>query len=220
MADVIQTVTMLLSTAGYQTGSARPGKIMPEITEPVITLNVESVDTAERTMTIQVTVVSPVSLGGSTCEEHAINVCRLLREHGAQCVMTSCQLDTKTELFFVPVKATFQGNVLSGSWQMENMCQVQMGTEFLHTIESFAAWRETDENAPALEEALWKFRIQERMDGIKMEMLPVEPFTMEVYFENTREEFDGCVLTCQRQTIENGCQRQIWEGTAEVRTIG
>ena len=219
MADVMQTVTFLLSAAGYRTGAANPGKIMPEITEPVITLNVASVDTAKRSMTIQVTVVSPMALGGSTCEEHAINVCRLLRENGAECVMFPCELNTKTELFTVPLKVTFQGNVLSGNWQLENMCHVRMGNLSLNAVETFTAWRETDENAPALPDTYWKFKIQERMDGIKQQSLPAEPFTMEVSFENSRAVFSGCALTIQRQTIENGCQRQIWEGTAETKTV-
>lgn len=219
MAGIMQTITYILRANGYRTGDASPGRVMPEISEPVIAINLEHLDTADLTMTIRVTVVSPLALGARSCEDEALKVCRILQEIGAQCVMEPCQLNAKTELFYVPVMASFQGNVLDTDWDADSACKVKFGSINLYTVVSFSAWRETDATADTIQEAVWKFRIEERMDGIKSEIEPTEPFTMTVIFEDAKEVYGECALTSQKRVIADGYLLQIREGTAVTRTV-
>ena len=219
MADIMQTVTRVLSGAGYRTGDANPGRVVSEISEPVIAVNLEQLDTEQLTMVLRATVVSPVALGARACEEEAVKVCRILQEIGAQCVVKPCQLNAKTEVFCVPVMLTFQGKVWDTDWQAEDACTVKFGSVNLHTIVSFSAWRETSDTETALQAAIWKFRVEERMDGIQSEIEPAEPFTMTVSFEKRQEVYGTCALTAQKRVIADGHLIQIREGTAKTRTV-
>lgn len=219
MADIMKTITYVLTAAGYRTGDASPGRIMPEISEPVIAVNLEHLDTEELTMTIRTTVVSPLALGARACEDEALKVCRILQDVGAECTLEPCQLNAKTEVFFVPVMAKFQGNILDTGWQADQICRVKFGSVNLYRIVSFSVWRETGSDADTLSAAVWKFRVEERMDGIKSEIEPTEPFTMTVMFEDAQEVYGECALTYQKRTISDGYLLQVREGTAATRTV-
>jgi len=219
MAGIMKTITNVLMAAGYRAGDASPGRIMPEVTEPVIAVNLEHLDTQKLTMTVCATVVSPLALGARTCEDEALKVCRILQDVGAECTLEPCQLNAKTEVFFVPVMAKFQGNILNDSWSAGRMCRVKFGSTNLQRIVSFSAWRETDEEAATLRAAVWKFRVEERMEGIMPETEPAEPFTMTVTFEDEKEIYAECALTYQKRTIADGFLLQIREGTAKTRTL-
>lgn len=219
MASIMQMVTQVLSGAGYRTGDANPGRVVSEISEPVIAVNLEQLDTDKLTMTIQVTVVSPVSLGARACENEAVNVCRILQDVGAQCVLKPCQLNAKTEVFSVPVLVNFRGNVWDPDWQASDVCRVKFGSVNLNTIVSFSAWRETSDTADVIQTAVWKFRVEERLEGIRSTPEPTEPFTMTVNFLKKQEVYEGCALTFQKRVIGDGQLIQVREGTAKTRTV-
>lgn len=218
MADIIQTITYVLSAAGYRTGDASPGRVMPEISEPVVAVNLEHLDTEKLSMTIRVTVVSPLALGARACENVAVNVCRILQELGAQCKLEPCQLNAKTEHFCVPVMASFQGSILDTGWKAGDACLVKFGSVNLQKVVSFYAWREKNPEINSLEQAQWQFHVEERMEAIKPETMPSEPFTLTVQWENGQEVFGECILTLQKRVIQDGYLFQIREGTAKTRT--
>ena len=219
MADIMQSISYVLSAAGYRTGDASPGRIMPEVTEPVVAVNLEHLDTAKLSMTIRATVVSPLSLGARACEDEAMNICRILQQMGAECELESCQLNAKTEHFYVPVMASFRGNILDDGWKIGDACQVKFGSVNLQKVISFQAWREKGSEMNSLEEAQWQFRVEERLDGIGQESAPAEPFVLTVIWEGSQERYEECVLTLQKRVIEDGHFLQIREGTAKTRTV-
>lgn len=219
MADIMQSISYVLSAAGYRTGDASPGRVMPEVTEPVVAVNLEHLDTAKLSMTIRATVVSPLSLGARACEDEAMNICRILRQVGAECELEPCQLNAKTEHFYVPVMASFRGNILDDGWKIGDDCQVKFGSVNLQKVISFQAWREKGSEMNSLEEAQWQFRVEERLDGVGQERAPAEPFVLTVIWEGSQERYEECVLTLQKRVIEDGHFLQIREGTAKTRTV-
>ena len=78
---------------------------------------------------------------------------------------------------------------------------------------------QTSDTETALQAAIWKFRVEERMDGIQSEIEPAEPFTMTVSFERRQEVYGACALTAQKRVIADGHLIQIREGTAKTRTV-
>ncbi len=219
MAGLIQNVKLLLSGAGYRVGDASPGRSVPEITEPVIALSLEQLDTKKRMAIARVTIVSPLALGAVACQNEALKVCRLLREAGAACSLEPYKLDTKTEVFMLPVLATFYGDVLSSSWQVGEGSSIQFDTEILDRIVSFTAWRQTEETTDRIRNMLWQFRVEEQLDSIRQTAYPTEPFAMTVTHGDSEECYTGCLLTLHKQVLTDGGMVQIWEGTAQSKQV-
>ncbi|MBE6975662.1 MAG: hypothetical protein E7439_00470 [Ruminococcaceae bacterium] len=224
MANIMESVTMVLRAAGYRTGEASPGGIMPEITEPVVAVSLEHVDTSKQLVRICATVVSPLALGSRLCEMKALDIGRVLKNTGADCKIEPCKLNPKTEVFWMPVMATYQGNALSEDWSVGNICRIRFGSGYnLHTINLFTTWQD-ERDKPKEDEGSgewpWRFRIEERIDEIKEENIPVNAFYMTIYFEGGTEYLRGCTLTGRKRTIQDGGLVQIWEGIAERRDLG
>lgn len=218
MAGVIQNLTMLLSGAGYRTGDASPGRIMPEISEPVIALNLERLDTEKRVATVRVTVISPLALGARACEDEALKVCRLLRNAGIACELKPYSVDAKTEMILISVMATVYGNLLNNRWQLGEGCVVRFDARTLERVVSFTAWREVKDGS-SIENARWKFRVEEEMDTIQEETEPTEPFVITVSHGDGQEVYSGCVLTMHKRVVTDGGLVQIREGTAQSRSV-
>lgn len=219
MAGVIQNLTMLLSGAGYRTGDASPGRVMPEISEPVIALSLEHLDTEKRMATVRVTMISPLALGARACEDEALKVCKLLRNAGIACELNPYSIDTKTEMILLPVMATVYGNLWSNSWQLGEGCGVRLDADTLERVVSFTAWREVKEDAGGIQNARWNFRVEEEMDTIQEETEPTEPFVITVSHGDGQEVYSGCVLTLHKRVLTDGGLVQIREGTAKSRTV-
>ena len=85
MADIVANVIAVLQAEGYRTGYANPGRIMSEISGPVVAVNLERVDMAARTVTVQATMVVPLSMGARFCEEYGLHICKVLSNLGGKC---------------------------------------------------------------------------------------------------------------------------------------
>ena len=219
MAGVIQNLTMLLSGAGYRTGDASPGRVMPEITEPVIALSLEHLDTEKRMATVRVTIISPLALGARACEDEALKVCNLLRNAGVACELQPYNIDTKTEMILLSVMATVYGNLLSNNWQLGEGCSVRLDADTLERVVSFTAWREVKEDAGEIQNMPWNFRVEEEMDTIQEEVEPTEPFIITVSHGDAQEVYSGCTLKLHKRVLTDGGLVQIREGTAQSRTV-
>ncbi len=219
MAGVIDNVKDLLSGAGYPTGDAGPGLRAPAISEPVIALSLEQVDTDKHLATVRVCVVSPLGLGARSCQDVALEVCRLLQGSGAVCKLEPYELDTKAEVFVQPVMASFYGDVLEEDWQAEEVCRVRFDGVYLQNVTAFTAWRQVDEDTPELEDALWHFRVEEQLNGICEEEEPREPFPVLVDRGGAQEYYSGCRLTYHKRVLSGKEMTQIREGTATARAV-
>ena len=219
MAGVIQNLTMLLSGAGYRTGDANPGRVMPEISEPVIVLSLEQLDTEKRMAKVRVTIVSPLGLGARICEDEALKVCKLLRNAGAACQVQPYKIDTKTELVLLSVMATLHGNILSNNWQLGEGCGVRFDGDILDQVVSFTAWRQVNKDTDGIQNMLWNFRVEEEMEGIQEEREPVEPFVITVSHGDAQEVYNDCVLTSHKRVLTDSGVVQIREGIAKTRTV-
>lgn len=219
MADVIASVIAVLRSAGYRAGEANPGAIMPEITEPVLTVNLERLDAKKMSLEVRVTVVSPLKLGARACENHGLTVCRLMADLGGETQLQPSKFNPKTEMFSAAVLVTFRGSVLQDDWVAGSSVQVRFGAGYyLENVVSFTAWQET-KSEQVLGECVWYIRIEEQLSGIRQENIPTSVGKITIMYENNREEYNDCKLTGRKRIFQDGALRQIWEATAQNRTL-
>jgi hypothetical protein len=219
MADIVSSVTSVLRTAGYRTGNANPGGILPEITEPVLTVNLERANLVAHTVVVRVTVVSPLALGAQACESHGLSVCRLLTDVCGKCELQPSKFNPKTEMFSAAVLATFQGNVLDNNWMLGELCQVRFGTGYyLNRVLSVTSWQEP-EQGKTLGESSWKIRVEEELDAIQTEEMPTGIIKITVIYQDGQEVYNECKLTSRKRVIRDGTLVQTWEATALNRTV-
>ena len=219
MADIIASVTSVLRGAGYRTGNANPGSIMPAITEPVVAVNLERANMTARSVVVRVTVVAPLALGARSCEEHGLAVCRLLSNMGGKCDLQPSKFNPKTELFSAAVLVAFQGNVLDENWAPGELCQVRFGAGYyLNKVVSFTSWQEPEEEQ-TLEESSWKIRVEEQLEGIRPEEIPVNVTKITVIYADSVEVYNECKLIGRKRVIRDGALLQTWEATAQNRTV-
>lgn len=186
---------------------------MPEITGPVAAVSLEKIDTGLAELTVRAEVVSPVALGAQACEDSAMVVSRILRNMGGDCVQEACRFDAKTELFSVGVLAKFHGDVLAKNWTAGHGCSVQLGEMVVGHALSFTAWKEPgEENVP-----VWRFRLEEILDGHWTEAVPSEPFTAVVMAGSMVDTYVGCKVLTYQRIMKDGYMRQIREGTMEYK---
>ena len=220
MADVVTSIAAVLRSAGYRTGDANPGGVMPEITEPVVAVNLEKVDGQKMLLTLRITIVSPLKLGAKACEDHGLTVCRILTELGGQCQLQPSHFNPKTEMFSAAVLANFYGHVLAEDWWSRGVFQVRFGSGYyLGEVVSVTTWQE-----PAADQTLgdcpWHIRVEEKLDGIRQEDVPVNLGKITVMYENGKETYNECKLIGRKRIFQDGALLQIWEATAINRVLG
>lgn len=210
----MDSVKGIIAMAGYRTGLANPGKWIPEITEPVVAISLEGVDSETYEVTVRSEVVSPVMLGGKRCEEEVLKVLSILQNRGARCEVTALKFDAKTELFSMAVLSTFHGDILDDDWDFEKSCTVDWGGITIGTPVAFNAWRETNDPETPLSLTKWHFRMEETLTGKWPEVNMSDPFTITVTAGNITDTYTGCTVTRQQRYLQEGHLRQIREGTA------
>lgn len=104
---VLESVVTALGDSGLSAALAYPGKPFPSITEPMAAVHLKQVDSNTRTATVEVLVLCPGALGGTLCEEKALDALRVLWALGAVCHQEGCQYDRVSQCFQVSLTAAF-----------------------------------------------------------------------------------------------------------------
>ncbi len=216
MATIIDTVNMAINMGGFHSGLANPGQWIPEITEPVVAVSLESVHSQTNCVTVRAEVVSPVALGGQRCQEAVLRLVDILHRMGADCRITGCDFEPKTEQFRQAVLAEFYGDILDESWTSGKACRVNWGGTQVAEPLSFTAWREGNAEMP-MTLCQWHFRMEENLDGSQQEASALDPFTIRVMAGNVTEVYTGCTVTSQERRLADGRLRQIRQGTATAK---
>ena len=108
--SILELVLRRLREANFHADIAYPGQKYPQITDTVATVHIEKVDRAGLTVTIEVNIICPGSMGGTVCEVEALRATEILRLAGAVCVQNGCSYDGVAQVYVVPVLATFTGS--------------------------------------------------------------------------------------------------------------
>lgn len=104
----LNNLVTAIDSFGVATQRARPGQKAAIITRPVAAVSMHSADIHAKTVTVTVTVLSPMDLGAQTCEDAALTVATLMYENlqSGTCTVGSCSCDERAGVFSVDIKAT------------------------------------------------------------------------------------------------------------------
>lgn len=107
--SILELVLRRLREENFTADIAFPGQKYPQIADTVATVHIEKVDRANLTVTVEVNIICPASMGGTACEVEALRATEILRWTGAVCVQNGCSYDGVAQVYVVPVLATFTG---------------------------------------------------------------------------------------------------------------
>lgn len=105
--SILELVLRRLRQENFTADVAYPGQKFPQITEPVAAVHIEKVDRSSLTVTVEVNIICPASMGGTACEVEALRATEVLRWAGAVCVQNGCTYDGVSQVYVVSILATF-----------------------------------------------------------------------------------------------------------------
>ena len=210
---ILSQVLQTLKDGGFRVDHAWPGQKMPAIIDTVAAVSLCKADLQAQTVTVQVTILCPAEMGGSACEEAALNAAQILQKLSGCVTVSSCEFDGRTGLFSVPVTVSF---VPEEEEEAQPIISCTLGLAKLWHVVSFTTQREVEVLVPEIEDAAWHFRLEEFFPtGTDEEAWPEEPF----YVVNGKEILLNCTWTSHKRVREPDGIRQIREGIAGSRSV-
>lgn len=105
---ILQDLVKAIDSFGVATERARPGQKAAIITKPVAAVYMKSADMAAQTITVVVTILSPMDKGAAECEDTALDIADLMHANlGADsCMVGTCQCDERAGVFFIDITGT------------------------------------------------------------------------------------------------------------------
>lgn len=229
--SILELVLRRLREEGFTASVAYPGQVFPQITDTVAAVHIKEVDRSELTVTIEITMVSPASLGGNRCEMDALRATEILRWSGAVCVQKGCSYDGVAQVYMVSILATYTGVTEEHScviwpgfycyvddryhrYTVDFQSEQTLDTQLVHNMGLPAAVG----TQPGRE--VWKIRQEELIPAGSEEIQgPEGTFEVKVISDLITETFRGCRWTgVQRQRNRQGLRR-IRTGYALSREV-
>ena len=229
--SILELVLRRLREENFQADVAYPGQKYPLITQPVAAVHIEKVDRANLTVTVEVNIICPAALGGTTCETEALRATEVLRWAGAVCVQNGCVFDGVSRVYIVPVLATFTGITEADDCVMGPGFKVYIGDLLMPYTVSFAAEQEAKhqtqyemgENAPvdsSMGPWVWNLRLEELIPPGSVESYqPQNGFVLRLEGTMNNETFYHCRWTSVRREYTKEGLRRIQSGFALLREV-
>jgi len=220
LGTIVSGVIDRLRSAGIRSDEAYPGRQIPALTGAVAAVRLGRVDRSVRTTRVQVVIMSPASLGGSSCEVTALRAVEVLQDMGGTCVKEMCRFDEMANVFYSEIDAAFFGTALENSWSAGPGYSVKLGAQPLDHVVRFSAQRSTDKEVTAIGDAKWSFTLEELLPpGTSEPSDPAEPFTVTVSRPGGEESFTGCTWSMVKREETIRGVTQIRQGIAEKRNV-
>ena len=229
--SILELVLRRLREEGFSAGVAYPGQVFPQITDTVAAVHIEKVDRSNLTVTIEITMVTPASLGGNRCELDALRVTEILRWSGAECVQNGCRYDGVAQVYMVSILATYTGVTEEDScviWpgfycyvnDRYHRYAVDFQTEQTNALQPVYAVGQVQPAQILPGKTCWEIRLEELIPvGAEEAAEPEGEFTVKIISDLITETFTGCRWTSvQRQRNRQGLRR-IRKGYAMNREV-
>lgn len=218
--SILELVLRRLREESFLADAAYPGQKFPRVTGPVAAVHIEKVDRAGMTVTVEVNIICPASMGGTACEVEALRATEVLRGAGAVCVQNGCSYDGIAQVYVVPVLATFTG-VTDGETYVrgpgfyvyiDGILQLNTVSVSEEELTGFQPEYVMGETAPAgyySPGSTWSIRLEELIHSGAPELAePEGSFTMEIATGLKTETYTGCRWTSiQREYTKEGLRR-------------
>ena len=228
--SILELVLRRLREADFTASAAYPGQKFPVVSGTVAAVHIEKVDRAGMTVTVEVNIICPASMGGAACEVEALRATEALRWMGAVCVQNGCSYDGVSQVYVVPVLATFVGVTEAES------CEIGPGfyVYINGTLQGYAdCFCEEEETAYEAEYAmgqsdpagissgkkLWRIRIEDLIPAGSSESVDpiLVPFTVKVVTANKTEYYYHCRWTSIQRSFSREGLRRVRKGISMLR---
>ncbi len=213
---IVQKVIDALNGAGLPAVAAYPGEPMASLTGIRYAVSLEKLEYASRKATVAVTVAAPTALGGTACEDGAIQAGSVLEVLGGAWVQEACKFNSYADAFTVRVLGTFTGaDALEGWTTAAGFTVTVAGTVADHAV-SFQAEQAVDESTGApLSSAVWTFRLVEQFgQGESPQPSPTGTFTLSVARVGGTEIYTDCAWTAVELEDTATGLRQVRQGVS------
>ena len=216
---IVDSVIEGLNKAGLAAQKAYPGGAMPNIAEAQFAVNLEKLDYTARSATVLVTVMVPVSQGGSACESAAVRAGAALEAMGGVVVQEECRFNAYADAYYIRVLGTFYGTSVMDTWSAASEFSVELNETVLPNAVAFRAEQAVDQvTGTPLSTAVWTFRLEEKFGwGEGPLPAPTDSFSVTVLRSSGMETYEECTWTSvQLEDTATGL-RQIRTGVAKSR---
>lgn len=229
--SILEQVLRRLRNAEFQAEAAYPGQKFPQITETVAAVHIEKVDRANMTVTLEVNIISPASLGGTACELEALRATEVLQWDGAVCVQNGCTYDGSAQVYVVAVLATYTCVTEADSCTLGPGFQVYINdsfhpfavafseeAEFSHTAEYEMG--ECDPMGISEGSCLWNITLEERiLPGSPEAAEPAGAFELKVVREAGTETYYSCRWLSRRREMTSAGLKRVRRGIAMAKEV-
>ena len=230
--SILEQVLRRLRNEEFQADVAYPGQKYPQITKTVAAVHIEKVDRANMTVTLEVNIISPASLGGTACEVEALRATEVLQWDGAVCVQNGCTYDGAAQVYVVAVLATYTCVTEANNCTLGPGFDVYINDNYQPFAVSFAEEEVRDYNAEfAMGEAapvgislgsrLWHITLEELiLPGSPEAREPTGAFELRIERPAGDETFYHCRWTSIRREMDRTGLRRIRKGIAMEKEVG
>ena len=224
--SILELVLLRLRQGNFTADVAFPGQKYPQITDTVAAVHIEKVDRANLEVTMEVNIICPASMGGTTCEIEALRATEILRWAGAVCIQNGCTYDGVAQVYTVSVLATFTGVT------EENECTIWPGfycnineknhrfvVSFVSEYTNGAQLEYVMGSAAPVGSCLgtgrWEIQMEELIPSGSAEVEePEGEFELQILTEGKMERYFGCRWTSIRRERTRQGLRRIRKGFA------
>lgn len=229
--SILEQVLRRLRNAEFQADVAYPGQKFPQITKTVAAVHIEKVDRANMTVTLEVNIISPASLGGTACELEALRATEVLQWDGAVCVQNGCSYDGSSQVYVVAVLATYTCVTEADSCTLGPGFDVYINDNYQPFAVSFAEEEIRDHNAEfamgepdsvgiSLGSRLWHITLEELiLPGSPEATEPTGAFELRIERAAGTETFYHCRWQSICREMNRSGLRRIRKGISMLREV-
>ena len=229
--SILERVVRELRQENFEADIAYPGQKYPVLTDPVAAVHLQKVDRASLTVTVEVNIICPASLGGTTCELEALRATEVLRWAGAVCVQNGCRYDGLAQVYEVAVLATFTGITEADDCTIGPGFTVKINRLLVQNAIGFTAQQKADhqvqfamgENAPvgiSPGSWTWQLELEELIPAGSAETLQsAELFELELTTAVQTETFYHCRWLSEKREFTKAGLRRTRTGIAMSREV-
>lgn len=229
--SILEQVLRRLRNAEFQTSVAYPGQKYPQITKTAAAVHIVKVDRANMTVTLEVNIITPASMGGTACELEALRATEVLQWDGAICVQNGCTYDGSTQVYVVAVLATYTCVTEADSCTLGPGFRVFINNSYQPFAVSFSEEEIRQETAEyamgeenpvgiSLGKRLWEITLEEHiLPGSPEAAEPKAAFELRIERDAGTETFYHCRWLSIRREMDRSGLRRIRKGIAMLREV-
>ncbi len=225
--EIVELALQTLTEAGIHAMEAYPARRYLQISEPVAAVHLAKVDRQARSVTLEIIVYVPSTLGGTACEREALKVTAAISALGADCVQSGCEYDAMARLYSTKVTACFADVIGTDACELGLDFAVKLDGVSAPYAVSFCAECEIDtagvseigEDVPAYYrqgENTWKLTLEERLPaGAIEDAQGSADFTLTLARrDGSVDTYNGCYWLSEKKTYSSSGIHRVRVGIA------